>query len=75
MKELARETETVNIDKVAHPNIISPLCSVEEYKDLIESVVLPRLKIIIDPVNLVEFRSFFRTTWKEMSRVDCRIYC
>ena len=62
VKELAREAETVKIDIAAHPHIISPLCSVERYKELIESVASPNLKILIDPVNLIEPHSYFKTT-------------
>ncbi|MBM3935139.1 MAG: sugar phosphate isomerase/epimerase [SAR202 cluster bacterium] len=58
---LAREAENVGIDVAGHPHILGPLCSIDRYKRLIDAVPSPRLKILMDPVNLVEPFMAYRT--------------
>ena len=62
VKELAAAAEQFQMDIAAHPHIMSPLCSVERYKELLEAVGSERLKILIDPVNLTWPQMFYRTT-------------
>jgi sugar phosphate isomerase/epimerase len=57
VKEVVRDAEEIGVDIAAHPHIRTPLCSVERYKALLEAVASPRLKILMDPVNL---------TWPQM---------
>jgi len=60
--ELVREAEAAGVDVAAHPHLMSPICSVERYKALLEAVGSPRLKILMDIVNLTEPHMVFRTT-------------
>jgi sugar phosphate isomerase/epimerase len=62
VKELAEEAERVGMDVAAHPHIMSPLCSVERLRALLEAVASPRLKVLMDPVNLTWPHRFYRTT-------------
>ena len=62
VKTLAQEAEQAQMDVAAHPHIMSPLCSVERYKELLETVASPRLKVLMDPVNLTWPHMFYRTT-------------
>ena len=60
--ELVRFAEQEQVDVAAHPHNMSPLCSVERYEELLRTVDSPRLKVLIDPVNLTWPQMFFRTT-------------
>ncbi len=60
-RELCKEAEAAGVDVAAHPHLMSPLYSVERYLDLFDSVPSPRLKVLLDPVNLVEPRMYYRT--------------
>jgi sugar phosphate isomerase/epimerase len=60
--ELTPFAEQAGVDIAAHPHIMSPLCSVERYKELLEAVSSPRLKVLIDPVNLTSPQMFYKTT-------------
>lgn len=62
VKELAEEAERSGMDVAAHPHIMSPLCSVERYKELLDAVASPRLKVLMDPVNLTWPHLFYGTT-------------
>lgn len=57
VKELVEAAEAAQMDVAAHPHIISPLCSLERYRELLDAVNSPRLKVLMDPVNL---------TWPQM---------
>jgi sugar phosphate isomerase/epimerase len=61
-EDLVKEAEAANMDVAAHPHIMSPLCSVERYKELFEAVPSPRLKALMDCVNLTWPHLFYRTT-------------
>lgn len=62
VRDLAGEAERAGMDVAAHPHIMSPLCSVERYKELLEAVASPRLKVLMDPVNLTWPHVFYRTS-------------
>ena len=59
--ELAAAAEAAGMDVAAHPHIMSPLNSVERYEALLAAVDSPRLKVLLDPVNLVWPHLFYRT--------------
>ncbi|MYE91033.1 sugar phosphate isomerase/epimerase [Candidatus Poribacteria bacterium] len=60
--DLAREAEAAEMDVAAHPHIMSPLCSVERYKEMFEAAASPRMKALMDCVNLTWPHLFYRTT-------------
>ncbi len=62
VRELVELAEEAEMDVAGHPHIQSPLYSVERYKQLFDSVPSPRLKILIDPVNLTWPHLIYRTT-------------
>ncbi|MBM3935138.1 MAG: sugar phosphate isomerase/epimerase [SAR202 cluster bacterium] len=51
--ELVQEAEKVGIDVGAHPHVMTPIHSVDRYKDMLDRIPSPRLKVLIDPVNMV----------------------
>ena len=60
--ELAKVAEREGVDLAAHPLYYSPLNSVERYKDMIQRVGSPRLKILVDLVNLTLPHMYYNTT-------------
>ena len=60
--ELIPSAEEFQMDVAMHPHIITPLGSVEQYKALFEAVPSPRLKALMDPVNMTWPHMFFNTT-------------
>ena len=60
--EMAEVAEREGIDIAAHPLYFTPLKSVERCKDLLDSVGSPRLKILLDLVNMCEPYMYYRTT-------------
>ena len=60
--EMAEVAEREGIDIAAHPLYFTPLKSVERCKDLLDSVGSPRLKILLDLVNMCEPHMYYRTT-------------
>lgn len=60
VKELAREAEQTEMNIAAHPHIMSPLMSTERYQQLLEEVDSPRLKVLLDPVNLTWPQRFYQ---------------
>ena len=60
--EMAEAAEREGIDIAAHPLYFTPLKSVERCKDLLDSVGSPRLKILLDLVNMCEPYMYYRTT-------------
>lgn len=60
VKELAREAEQTEMNIAAHPHIMSPLMSTERYQQLLEEVASPRLKVLLDPVNLTWPQRFYQ---------------
>lgn len=60
--ELVPSAEEFEVDVAMHPHIITPLGTVERYKELFEAVLSPRLKALIDPVNMTWPYLFYRMT-------------
>jgi sugar phosphate isomerase/epimerase len=60
--DLAEVAEREGVDIAAHPLYFTPLKSVERCKDLIGSVGSPRLKILLDLVNMCEPYMYHSTT-------------
>lgn len=62
VKQLAREAEQVGIDIAAHPHLITPVNSVQRYKEMLDGVGSSRLKVLLDPVNLTWPHMVYHTT-------------
>ena len=60
--ELSAEAESAGMDVAVHPHYMSPLFSIERVEDLLASVSSPRLKVLIDIVNLTSPEMVYRTT-------------
>lgn len=60
--ELAKAAEREGIDAAAHPLYFSPLKSIERCKELIDAISSPRLKILLDLVNMCEPHMYYNTT-------------
>ena len=60
-EELVRAAEEAEVDVAVHPHIMTPLHSVERHKELFASIASPRLKSLMDPVNLTWPQMFYRT--------------
>ena len=61
VRQLAEMAEEAEIDVAGHPHLQSPLYSVERYMQMLDSVPSSRLKILIDPVNMVTPQMVYRT--------------
>ena len=59
---LAEQAESAGMDVAAHPHAMAPLCSVERYREMLDRVGSPRLKVLIDIVNLTWPQRVFDTT-------------
>ena len=59
---LAEQAERAGMDVAAHPHAMAPLCSVERYRDMLDRVGSPRLKVLIDIVNMTWPQRVFDTT-------------
>ena len=62
IRELADLAEDAGMDIGAHPHVMSCLYSVDRLKQMLDTVASPRLKILMDPVNLVHPHMAYRTT-------------
>ena len=62
VKELARDAESMEMDIAAHSHLMTPLYSPERHRQLIDAVASPRLKLLLDPVNLIHPYNYFQTT-------------
>ena len=60
--ELAVEAEACGVTMAAHPMITSPLCSIERMRRLVDEVGSPRVKILLDPVNITSIETYFDMT-------------
>lgn len=60
--DLAKEAEEFGVDVAGHPLYFSPLCSLQRYKEMLDAVASPRLKVLIDIVNLSLPHMLFNTT-------------
>ena len=61
-KELAREAESYGVTLAAHPQITGPLYSIERMRRLVDEVGSPRVKILLDPVNIATIDTYFDMT-------------
>ena len=59
---LAEQAERAGMDVAAHPHAMAPLCSVERYREMLDRVGSPRLKVLIDIVNMTWPQRVFDTT-------------
>ena len=59
---LAEQAERAGMDVAAHPHAMAPLCSVERYREMLDRTGSPRLKVLIDIVNLTWPQRVFDTT-------------
>ncbi|MAG37540.1 MAG: hypothetical protein CL878_14990 [Dehalococcoidia bacterium] len=59
--ELASAAEAAGMDIAAHPHQLGPLHSVEQIERLQRDVNSPRLKVLLDPVNLVTLDTYHNT--------------
>lgn len=59
---LAEQAERAGMDVAAHPHAMAPLCSVERYREMLDRTGSPRLKVLIDIVNLTWPQRVFETT-------------
>ena len=62
IRELADLAEDAGMDIGAHPHVMTCMYSVERLKQMLDTVASPRLKILMDPVNLVHPHMAYRTT-------------
>ena len=62
MIDLVKIAEEEGVDVAAHPLYYSPLGSIERYMDLLEQVNSPRLKVLIDIMNLTTADMYFGNT-------------
>jgi sugar phosphate isomerase/epimerase len=58
---LAEAAEQAGVDVAAHPHLMGPLFSVERLARLLRDVPSPRLKVLLDPVNLVTVDTYYET--------------
>ncbi len=62
IEELAKAAEKAGVVVAGHPHVMSPLNSVERYRELLDAVDSPNLKILMDPVNLTWPQLVYETT-------------
>ena len=62
VEELMPYAEEMGVDVAIHPHLITPVYSIARYKALFEAVPSPRLKALMDPVNLTWPHMFLRMT-------------
>ena len=60
--ELAVEAETHGVTLAAHPHITGPLYSLERMRRLVDEVGSPKVKILLDPVNMVTIDAYYDMT-------------
>ncbi len=59
---LVEQAERAGVDAAAHPHAMAPLRSVERYREMLDRIASPRLKALIDIVNLTWPQRVFDTT-------------
>lgn len=59
VRELDKEAASCGVNLAAHPMITGPLHSVERMRRLVDEVGSPRVKILLDPVNLATIDAYF----------------
>ena len=55
----ATEAERVGVDLAVHPVNCGPLDTPEQLRRLLDDVASPRMKVILDPVNMTDHRNLF----------------
>lgn len=58
-RELAKVAESCEVTLAAHPQITSPLCSIERMRRLVDEADSSRVKILLDPVNITTIDAYF----------------
>ena len=58
---MASDAEAAGMDIAAHPHQLGPLYTVEQIARLLRDVNSPRLKVLLDPVNLVTLEHYYDT--------------
>ncbi len=58
---MAADAEAAGMDIAAHPHQLGPLYTVEQIARLLRDVNSPRLKVLLDPVNLVTLEHYYDT--------------
>ena len=59
--DMASDAAAAGMDIAAHPHQLGPLYSVEQIARLLRDVNSPRLKVLLDPVNLVTLEHYYDT--------------
>ena len=60
--EIAPEAEGLGVDLAIHPTNEGPLDTAEQLRRVVDDVGSPRLKVMLDPVNMSTHRSCYNTT-------------
>lgn len=61
-RELAEVAESCDVTLAAHPQITGPLYSIQRMRRLVDEVDSPRVKILLDPVNITTIDTYFDIT-------------
>ena len=62
MAEVVVEAETLGVNLGVHPGNRGPLDAPAQLRRLLDDVASPRLKVILDPVNMTTHRTYYNTT-------------
>ena len=60
--QVAAEAENLGVDLGVHPGNRGPLDAPAQLRRLLDDVASPRLKVILDPVNMTTHRTYYNTT-------------
>ncbi len=60
--EAAAEAERIGVDMAFHPGNRGPLDAPEQLRGILDEVASPRLKVILDPVNMTDHRNYHDNT-------------
>jgi sugar phosphate isomerase/epimerase len=61
-KEVAEEAERLRVDIAFHPTNHNPLDTPEQLRRIVDEVGSPRVKVMLDPVNMITHRTSYDTT-------------
>ena len=62
MAQVVAEAENLDVDLGVHPGNRGPLDAPAQLRRLLDDVASPRLKVILDPVNMTTHRTYYNTT-------------
>lgn len=62
MAQVMIEAENLGVDLGIHPGNRGPLDAPAQLRRLLDDVASPRLKVILDPVNMTTHRTYYNTT-------------